>query len=250
MGTQTHHRSHWKTDFWDMRRENAQNIEGASNASVARDITTLNLSEGRRSSQDVSSSNMSAYRFESPEEVRRRSAAKASPEQHNIWCKTSPDKPGPYDYILEKGLSGAETASDGLELVTPRPRAMSLSNTPSELRLDDCSSPAPTREVHQFSAPPALGAINRYSGKALSRNSSGQWLGGVDHQSSLAAQRQGQVNRQKSGFFSSIGRHYGLGDPGKGYVAGDYVTFIGKDAPPEKEKRKRDAWKRMSCLQR
>jgi hypothetical protein len=31
-------------------------------------------------------------------------------------------------------------------------------------------------------------------------------------------------------------------------VAGDYVTIIQNDARPEKEKRKRDAWKRMSCL--
>jgi hypothetical protein len=34
----------------------------------------------------------------------------------------------------------------------------------------------------------------------------------------------------------------------EGYLVSDYVTFIRDDAQPGKEKRKRDAWKRMTCF--
>jgi hypothetical protein len=41
---------------------------------------------------------------------------------------------------------------------------------------------------------------------------------------------------------------YGLGDLEEGYVAGRYVTVTKEDAQPKKEKRKRDAWRRVSCF--
>jgi hypothetical protein len=47
---------------------------------------------------------------------------------------------------------------------------------------------------------------------------------------------------------SSTGQMYGLGDREEGYVAGRYVTVIEEDTQPEKEKRRRDAWKRVSCF--
>jgi hypothetical protein len=41
---------------------------------------------------------------------------------------------------------------------------------------------------------------------------------------------------------------YGLGDLEEGYVVGRYVTVTKEDAQPKKEKRKRDAWRRVSCF--
>jgi hypothetical protein len=188
---------------------------------------------------------------------------KAVPSQHmrgTLWSTTSlastdseelteesAHKTDECRCILQEGMQGSDGVEDSFQPVTPRPRALSLLDIPSELRLDRSSTPAPNRSINQSAT---LSALDGVSGKSdsLPRGSSGQWLGATARHSPLAARRQGRVDWQKTGCFSSSGRQYGLGNHEEGYLASDYVTFIRDDARPGKEKRKRDAWKRMTCF--
>jgi len=155
---------------------------------------------------------------------------------------------GPEECILQGDLRSPEATRVRSTLITPRPRAKSLPNTPPALRLDEHNSFAPGPDKHQSAALSALAGANREPGEAFSRESSGQWLGGPARRSLLAARRRGRADWQKSGLFSSTGQQYGLGDRDEGYSAGKYVTIVRDDVSPEKGNRKRDAWRRVWCF--
>lgn len=151
-------------------------------------------------------------------------------------------------YMLQEYNHSLETTENAFLPVTPRPRALKLSNIPSELRLYRSSSPSSDRSVHQAAALSILNRTNRKPDRRLPREYSGQWLGKTARCSWLAARRQGWIDSQKSSSFSSSGWQYGIGNREEGYIIGDYLTLIRDDAQPGKEKRKRDIWKCVSCF--
>ncbi|CAN9365641.1 unnamed protein product [Alternaria alternata] len=153
-----------------------------------------------------------------------------------------------YCNMLQDSTRSLETTEDIFQPVTPRPRALTLSDTPSELQLHSSSSLASDGSARQSAALSDLDGANGESDKLLSPESSGQWIERSTRRSSLAARRQGRAYSRNRALLSSTGQMYGLGDREEGYVAGRYVTVIEEDAQPEKEKRKRDAWKRVSCF--
>lgn len=141
-----------------------------------------------------------------------------------------------------------ETTEDIFQPVTPRPRALTLSDTPSELHLHSSSSLASDGSAHQSTALSGLDGADVESGKLLSTGAPDQRIQRSTRYSSLAARRQGRIDWRHCALLSSSGRMYGLGDREEGYVAGRYVTVTKEDAQPKKEKRKRDAWMRVSCF--
>ncbi|KAB2105017.1 hypothetical protein AG0111_0g7131 [Alternaria gaisen] len=153
-----------------------------------------------------------------------------------------------YRNMLQDGTHTLETAEDIFPPATPRPRALTLSDTPSELQLHSSSSLASDGSARQSAALSGLDGANGESDKLLSPESSGQWTERSTRGSSLAARRQGRADWRNRALLSSTRQKYGLGDREEGYVAGRYVTVIEEDALPEKEKRRRDAWKRVSCF--
>ncbi|CAN9411126.1 unnamed protein product [Alternaria alternata] len=150
--------------------------------------------------------------------------------------------------MLQDATHTLETVEDILQPVTPRPRAFELSDTPSELQLNNSSSLASDGSAHESTALSGLDEANGESEKLLSSGASDQRIQRSIRRSSLAARRQGRADWRNRALLSSTGQMYGLGDREEGYVAGRYVTVIEEDAQPEKEKRKRDAWKRVSCF--
>ncbi|KAH8631243.1 hypothetical protein IG631_12925 [Alternaria alternata] len=153
-----------------------------------------------------------------------------------------------YRNMLQDGTHTLETAEDVFQPVTPRPRALILPDTPSELQLHSSNSLASDGSAHQSTALPGFDGADGESEKPLSTGASDQRVQRSTHRSSLAARRQGLTDWRDRALLSSTGQMYGLGDPEEGYVAGRYVTVIEEDAQPEKEKRRRDAWKRVSCF--
>jgi hypothetical protein len=153
-----------------------------------------------------------------------------------------------YRNMLQDGTHTLETAEDILPPATPRPRALTLSDTPSELQLHSSSSLASDGSARQSAALSGLDGANGEFDKLLSPESSGQWTERSTRGSSLAARRQGRADWRNRALLSSTGQMYGLGDREEGYVAGRYVTVIEEDVLPEKEKWGRDSWKRVSCF--
>jgi hypothetical protein len=153
-----------------------------------------------------------------------------------------------YRNMLQDGTHTLDTAEDIFQPVTPRPRALTLSDTPSELQLHSSSSLASDGSAHQSTALSGLEGADGESDKLLSTGASDQRIQRSTRRSSLAARRQGRADWRNRTLLSSTGQMYGLGDRGEGYVAGRYVTVIEEDAQPEKEKRRQDAWKRVSCF--
>ena len=150
--------------------------------------------------------------------------------------------------MLQDGTHTLETAENIFQPVTPRPRALTLSDTPSELQLHSSSSLASDGSAHQSTALSGLDGADVESGKLLSTGAPDQRIQRSTRYSSLAARRQGRIDWRHCALLSSSGRMYGLGDREEGYVAGRYVTVTKEDAQPKKEKRKRDAWMRVSCF--
>jgi hypothetical protein len=153
-----------------------------------------------------------------------------------------------YRNMLQDGTHTLETAEDIFQPVTPRPRALTLSDTPSELQLHSSSSLASDGSTHQSTTLSGLDGADVESDKLLSTGAPDQRIQRSTRHSSLTARRQGRTDWRDCALLSSTGRMYGLGDREEGYVAGRYVTVIEENAQPEKEKRRRDAWKRVSCF--
>ncbi|CAN9360183.1 unnamed protein product [Alternaria alternata] len=153
-----------------------------------------------------------------------------------------------YRNLLQDGTHTLETAEDIFQPVTPRPRALTLSDTPSELQLHSSSSLASDGSAHQSTALSGLDGADGESDKLLSTEAPDQRTQRSTRHSSLAARRQGRTDWRDCALLSSTGRMYGLGDREEGYVAGRYVTVTKEYAQPKKEKRKRDAWMRVSCF--
>ena len=153
-----------------------------------------------------------------------------------------------YRNMLQDGTHTLETGEVISQPVTPRPRVLTLSDTPSELQLHSSSSLASDGSAHQSTALSGLDGADGKSDKLLSTGPSDQRIQRSTRRSSLATRRQGRIDWRDCTLLSSTGRMYGLGDRDEGYAAGRYVTVTKEDAQPKKEKRRRDTWMRVSCF--
>jgi hypothetical protein len=117
MGRQIHGDPHSKPNISDTLCENLRHCEQASPVSLAIDITTSVLHAEPESGRDASNTHTVAYRFEKlaeAEERRRRSTAKARPEQPN-WRDTTLEKPRTHmqEVLAEYDAASAQEHYDG-----------------------------------------------------------------------------------------------------------------------------------------
>ena len=163
---------------------------------------------------------------------------------------------------LQPNMPATEPAVELTKSQTPRLRATSISQDPSDLDLTDSSPTTQQRYSHRNAA---LQALSSSVPNAIDR-SEPAGPNHLDGSSQASAEnlnitrRRGRVDWQndpktgpahRASLYSTTGREYSLGDHTRGYTSGEYITTIGKieeQTPPPEETRKKSLIKRLFCV--